>query len=72
MGHIKSNWNCLQPEYLSVPDTDMWRNIMTSYKHHWSVPHCVGLIDRKDVRVKKFKEPDPEILATGVTTESNI
>jgi hypothetical protein len=52
---IISKWNCLQPEYLSVPDTDMWRNAMTGYIHLQSVPHCVGSIDRKDVRVKKFK-----------------
>lgn len=44
-----------EPENLSVPDTDMWRNIMTGYKHLWSVPHLLGSVDRKDARVNKFK-----------------
>lgn len=49
-------WSCLQPEYLPVPTIDMWKNLASRYEQLWSLPHCVGSIDGKHVRIKKFKK----------------
>lgn len=48
-------WRCLQPQYMPVPDESTWKHIAQRYQQLWSLPHCIGSIDGKHVRVKKFK-----------------
>lgn len=47
-------WTCLHPEWLPVPDTNAWKNISARYQQLWSLPHCLGSIDGKHIRIKKF------------------
>jgi len=67
---IKSNWNSLQPEYLSVPDVEKY------YDRLQTPLECTTLCEVNRQKgcqeSKNLREPDPEILTTGVITESNI
>lgn len=47
-------WNCLQPQFLPVPDNEMWKDVAERYQELWKVPNCIGSIDGKHIRVKKF------------------
>lgn len=47
-------WTSLHRTWLPVPDTNKWKNISARYEQLWILPHCVGLIDGKHIRVKKF------------------
>lgn len=47
-------WKCLQPFYMPTPNCNMWRNISQRFQQLWSFPHCLGAIDGKHVRIKKF------------------
>ncbi|XP_046679468.1 protein ANTAGONIST OF LIKE HETEROCHROMATIN PROTEIN 1-like [Homalodisca vitripennis] len=48
-------WSCLQPQYMPVPDENMWKCIAQRYLELWSLPNCIGAIDGKHVRIQKFK-----------------
>lgn len=45
---------CLHPEWFPVLDTNAWKNISARYQQLWSLPHCLGSIDGKHIRIKKF------------------
>lgn len=47
-------WECLQPTYLPVPSLELWKNIAARYDLLWQLPHCLGSIDGKHIRIKKF------------------
>lgn len=48
-------WKCLQPLYMPVPDENMWKYNAQSYQQLWSLPNCIGSIDGKHVKIRKFK-----------------
>ena len=46
-------WECLKDGYLRPPKTtDDWKNISKDFDEIWNLPHCVGAIDGKHVRIK--------------------
>ena len=46
-------WECLQQQYLRPPKTnDDWKKIAEGFFDIWNLPHCVGAIDGKHVRIK--------------------
>ncbi|XP_029343761.1 uncharacterized protein LOC115033804 [Acyrthosiphon pisum] len=47
-------WECLQPTYLPVPSLELWKNIAARYNLLWQLPHCLGSINGKHIRIKKF------------------
>lgn len=47
-------WQCLQPSYMPTPNCNMWQNVAQRFQQLWSFPHCLGAIDGKHVRIKKF------------------
>jgi hypothetical protein len=47
-------WECLQPEYMPIPNRGMWKSIAKRYYELWDLPNCIGSVDGKHVRIKKF------------------
>ena len=46
-------WECLQQQYIRPPKTkDDWKKIAEGFFDIWNLPHCVGAIDGKHVRIK--------------------
>lgn len=46
-------WNLLGPMYLSWPTTQEWKEKAKEYDEIWQLPHCVGSLDGKHVRIQK-------------------
>ena len=46
-------WDCLKEQYVGPPrTTDDWKNIAKDFYEIWNLPHCIGAIDGKHVRIK--------------------
>ena len=46
-------WQCLQPEYVSVPSTeDQWKAISNEFRLEWNFPHCIGALDGKHIAME--------------------
>lgn len=45
----------LQPHFLSVPDERKWIASANRYYELWNLPNCIGSIDGKHIRIKKFR-----------------
>jgi len=40
--------------FVKVPTTEeQWREIATSFNDRWQLPHCIGAIDGKHIRIAK-------------------
>lgn len=46
-------WVVLQPMYMTIPTTNDWLDISKGFLERWHLPHCIGAIDGKHVRMKK-------------------
>ena len=42
----------MAPTYLSVPSTDQWRVISEEFLELWNMPHVVGAIDGKHIKIE--------------------
>ncbi|XP_057296815.1 uncharacterized protein LOC130625697 [Hydractinia symbiolongicarpus] len=46
-------WNCLKEQYLRPPKAlDEWKKIAQDFNDMWDLPHCIGAIDGKHIRMK--------------------
>ena len=46
-------WDCFKEQYMRPPrTTDDWKNIAKDFYEIWNLPHCIGAIDGKHVRIK--------------------
>lgn len=46
-------WNCLKDQYVCPPkNAEAWKNIAKDFFEIWNLPHCVGAIDGKHIRIK--------------------
>ena len=46
-------WNCLKEKYLRPPKTsENWKRIAKDFFDKWNLPHCIGAIDEKHIRIK--------------------
>ena len=46
-------WDCLKEQYVRPPrTTDDWENIAKDFYEIGNLPHCIGAIDGKHVRIK--------------------
>ena len=46
-------WNCLKEKYLRPPKTsEDWKRIAKDFFDIWNLPHCIGAIDGKHIRIK--------------------
>lgn len=46
-------WDCLHEQYMRPPRTkNDWKSIAQDFYDIWNLPHCVGAIDGKHVRIK--------------------
>lgn len=49
-------FNCLQLQYMPAPDEVKWITIANRYNELWNIPNCIGSIDGKHIRIKKFRK----------------
>lgn len=47
-------WQILQPIYMPVPKEETWKSIAKRYYELWDLPNCIGSVDGKHCRIKKF------------------
>lgn len=47
-------WDRLQDKHLKIPSTEKWIEIANRFNELWNLPHCLGAIDGKHVRIKKL------------------
>ena len=46
-------WECLKEQYARPPrTTEDWKNIVKDFYEIWNLPHCIGAIDGKHIRIK--------------------
>lgn len=45
-------WNVLQPRFLPIPTEQHWKEVADRYYELWNLPHCVGSVDGKHIRIK--------------------
>ncbi|KAE8745130.1 hypothetical protein FOCC_FOCC008195 [Frankliniella occidentalis] len=45
-------WQALQPIYLPQPTQEMWLSNASRFLERWQMPHCVGAVDGRHMRVK--------------------
>ena len=46
-------WNCLKENFLQPPKTsEDWKRIAKDFFNIWNLPHCIGAIDGKYIRIK--------------------
>lgn len=46
-------WTCLKEQYLCPPRTSTeWKKIAKDFHEMWNLPHCIGAIDGKHIRMK--------------------
>ncbi|XP_057294525.1 uncharacterized protein LOC130623036 [Hydractinia symbiolongicarpus] len=46
-------WNCLKEQYLRPPKAlDEWKKIAQDFNDMWDLPHCIGAIDGKHIRME--------------------
>ena len=46
-------WDCLREQYLRPPRTsEEWKKIAQDFQELWNLPHCIGAIGRKHIRIK--------------------
>lgn len=50
----KAIWNVLQPLFMPVPTETVWKLTAQRYYELWDLPNCIGSIDGKHCRIKKF------------------
>lgn len=46
-------WQVLQPQYMKKPSTTDWLQDAEKFLDLWNLPHCIGAIDGKHIRIKK-------------------
>lgn len=47
-------WRALSPEYVNAPATKGdWKKIASDFYELWNMPHCVGALDGKHIRMRK-------------------
>ena len=47
-------WRALSPEYVNAPTTKGdWKKIASDFYEPWNMPHCVGALDGKHIRMRK-------------------
>jgi len=47
-------WRILQPLFMPVPNEETWKSIAKRYYELWDLPNCIGSVDGKHCRIKKF------------------
>lgn len=45
-------WEVLVDEVMPIPAQEDWLRIAAEFQEMWNLPHCLGAIDGKHVRVK--------------------
>ena len=45
-------WNVLQPQYLAIPTTEMWKQAVKGFADLWGFPNCLGSIDGKHIELR--------------------
>lgn len=48
-------FNVLQPTYMPQPNKEKWKQIAIEYNDYRQMPHCIGSIDGKHIRLQKPK-----------------
>lgn len=48
----KTLWETLQNEFMLKPEQNKWRNVAQRYHTLWNLPHCVGSVDVKHIRIQ--------------------
>lgn len=47
-------WHVLQPLFMPAPTEAIWKSTAQRYYELWDLPNCIGSIDGKHCRIKKF------------------
>ncbi|KAL0852106.1 hypothetical protein ABMA28_000346 [Loxostege sticticalis] len=47
------NWNVLKDTYMPIPNVAQWKNISERFSLLRSLPHCIGALDGKHIRIEK-------------------
>lgn len=47
-------WQVLKERYMKVPDREKWLSIAERFESLWNLPNCIGALDSKHVKIKKF------------------
>lgn len=47
-------WRLLQPLYMPIPNEETWKSIAERYYKLWDLSNCIGSVDGKHCRIKKF------------------
>lgn len=50
----KKIWETLMNTYMAVPDTNKWKQIAERYYTLWNMPNCLGSLDGKHFKIKKY------------------
>ncbi|XP_071054097.1 uncharacterized protein [Onthophagus taurus] len=50
----KAIWNVLKEPYMSLPNTEKWKQIASRFFELWQLPNCLGAIDGKHIRIQKY------------------
>lgn len=49
-------WAILQPEYMKTPTLEDWTLIADRYYNLWNIPNCLGSLDGKHFRIKRYSK----------------
>lgn len=47
-------WNALKDTYMPIPNVAQWKNISERFNLLWNLPHCIGALDGKHIRIEKL------------------
>jgi hypothetical protein len=61
-------WNILQPLYMPVPTEEAWKMTASRTYELWDLPHCIGNIDGKHIRIKKIPHSGSEYFNLNVSS----
>ncbi|XP_017469961.1 PREDICTED: uncharacterized protein LOC108361742 [Rhagoletis zephyria] len=50
----KAVWDVLKDKYMAMPKLEGWKIIADRFYELWQLPNCLGAIDGKHIRIKKF------------------